>query len=92
LQILALKQREKARQEISDEARSKFFDQGQVTFLFLRLGQPSLVWVRIISPKNPKIFNFFSLGQKKYLWVRSKSIRVKDRSVPYLLRVKRMFV
>jgi len=32
---------------------------GWVNFLLLRLGQPSLVVVWKISPKNPKFFNFF---------------------------------
>jgi len=33
---------------------------GQVNFLLLRSGQPSLVWIWKISPKNPK-FSIFSL-------------------------------
>jgi len=35
-------------------------------------GQPSLVWVRKISPKNPKFFIFFTLRLKKIssCWVK----------------------
>jgi len=40
-------------------------------------GQPSLVWVWKISPKNPKYFNILLFGSKKSHWVRSKSTQVK---------------
>jgi len=54
-------------------------------------GQPSLVWVGKISPKNPKFFCFLLFnGQKKSHWVRSNSTQVKAVSVSYLLQVKSM--
>jgi len=37
---------------------------GSGHFLWLGLGQPLMVWVRKISPKNVKFFNFFPSGQK----------------------------
>jgi len=53
-------------------------------------GQPFMVWVWIkkISPKNVKFFNFFPFGSKKSLRVWSKSTRVKGRLASYLLQVK----
>jgi len=44
-------------------------------------GQPSMVWVWKISPKNGKYFNFF-------LRVGSKSTWVEGGSASYLLQVK----
>jgi len=54
-------------------------------------GQPSLVWVRKISPKNHN-FQIFDLRVKKISsgQIRSKSTQVKDGSDSYLLRVKSM--
>jgi len=46
--------------------------------LLLELGQPFLVWVWKIIPKNPKFSNFFPSGQKK-------SHRVRDGLASYLL-------
>jgi len=43
-----------------------------------RLGQPSMVWVWKIFPKNPKFSIFFPSGQKKSLWVWSKSTWVTN--------------
>jgi len=42
---------------------------GFVNFLFLGLGQPSLVWVWVwkISPKNPKFSILFALYQKNLI-------------------------
>jgi len=51
-------------------------------------GQTSLVWDWKIYPKNPKNFKLFPSGQNKSHWVGSKSTRVKDWSVSYLLRAK----
>jgi len=52
----------------SDGSESKFFDPGWVKFLLLGLGWVShlwfWVWIRKISPKNVKFFNFLTLGQK----------------------------
>jgi len=72
---------------INDGSGSKFFDPGQVNFLRLGSGQPSMVLVWKISPKNVKFFIFLPLVQKKSLWVGSKSTRVKGRLASYLLRV-----
>jgi len=51
-------------------------------------GQPFMVWVWKISPKNVKFFHFFPSAQKKSLRVGSKSTQVKGGSTSYLLRVK----
>jgi len=48
----------------SDGSGSKQFGPGWVNFLWLGLGQPSMVWVWKISPRNVKCFNFFSLPVK----------------------------
>jgi len=58
--------------------------------LWLRSGQPFMVWVWIwkFLPINVKFFNFFTSAQKKSLWIRSKSTRVKGGSASYLLWVK----
>jgi len=56
--------------------------------LWLRSGQPFLVWVWKISPKYVKLFNFFPWGQKKSHRVGSKSTRVKGGVASYLLWVK----
>jgi len=66
------------------------FDPGRVKFLLLGLGRQSLIWVWKISPKNPKIFNFFPFRSKKSHLVGSKSTQVKDRLASYSLRVKSM--
>jgi len=61
--------------------RSKNFDPGQADQFFVacvRLGQPSLVWVWKISPKNNKFLILFHSGQKKSVRVESKSTGVKD--------------
>jgi len=55
-----------------DGSGSKFFDRGQFFVAQVGLGQVSHlwfgVWIRKISPKNPKFFIFFLLGRvKKYL-------------------------
>jgi len=41
------------------------FYPGQANFLWLGLGQASLVWVLKISPKNIKFFDFFPSGWVK---------------------------
>jgi len=38
---------------------------GQFFVTRVSLGQPSLVWVWKISPKNIKFFNFFAFGSKR---------------------------
>jgi len=55
---------------------------GHFFFDWVWSGQPSLVWVQKISPKNATFFNFFSI------WLGSKSTRVNDGLAPYLLQVK----
>jgi len=54
---------------------------GQVGSIFCQVGsgQPFMVWVWKISPKNIKLY---------FLCFRSKSTRVKSGSASYLLRVK----
>jgi len=61
----------------SDGSGSKQFGPGWVNFLWLGLGQPSMVWVWKISPRNVKCFNFFHFRSKKSLPAGSKSTRVK---------------
>jgi len=56
-------------------------------FLMLESGRVSYLWNWKISPQNP---NFFHFGSKKSHWVRSKNIRIKGESAPYLLPVKSM--
>jgi len=57
-------------------------DQNFLTWV--RSGQPFLVWVWVwkISPKNPKLFNFFSFGSKKSHRVRSKSLGLSLENFP----------
>jgi len=66
----------------SDGSGSKIFDLGQVGSIFcdlgpVRLAQPFKVWVwiRKISPKNFKFFNFFHFRSKKISSFRSKASR-----------------
>jgi len=58
--------------------------QGQKFLTQVGLGQPSLVWVWKISPKNHNFSIIFPLGQKKSLRVGSKSALVKDGLASYL--------
>jgi len=53
-------------------------------------GEPSLVWVWKLSPKNPKIFHFLPFGSKKFPWIGSKSTQVKAGLAPYFPWVKSM--
>jgi len=56
----------------SDGAGSKFFDPSRINFLWLGSGQPFMVWVWKISPKNVKFFNFYPLGQKNLFGLSQK--------------------
>jgi len=75
---------------LSDISINILLVMGPRQFFFARvmLGQPFMVWVRKISPKNIKFFNFFPSGKKNPLWVGSKSTRVKGGSASCLLRFK----
>jgi len=76
----------------SDGSGSKFFDPGQVGWIFCGSGRFSHFWFGFEFGKFPlKTSNFpiFSLWVKqKSLWVGSKSTQVKGGSASYLLRVK----
>jgi len=48
-------------------------------------GQPSMVWVWKIHPKNVKFINLFPFLSKKSLWVGSKSTCVKGGSASFSL-------
>jgi len=50
----------------SDGSGSKTSDPGWVNVLWLGSGQPSMVWVWKISPKNVKFFSFYPSGLKNY--------------------------
>jgi len=71
----------------SEGLGSKILESGQ---FFHAQVSSDRVWVRKISPKNPKKFNFLLFGSKKSHCVRSKNTWVKDGSASYLLRVKSM--
>jgi len=44
----------------------------KVNSFLLGWGQPSLVWVWKVSPRNPKFFHFFLLGKKNFFWTGKK--------------------